>query len=62
MRQGSKWGWRGALVALGAVLALGGAVVASAATPVLKGMFEIFKDEKSTHHPGKVKLIEFADF
>ena len=39
MRQGSKWGWRGALVALGAVLALGGSVDASAATPELKGKF-----------------------
>lgn len=62
MRQGSKLAWRGVLVALGAVLALGGAMNASAATPELKGKFEILKDEKSTHQPGKVKLIEFADF
>jgi thiol:disulfide interchange protein DsbA len=62
MRQGSMWGWRGALVAMGAVLALGVSVDASAATPDLKGKFEILKDEKSTHQPGKVKVIEFADF
>jgi protein dithiol oxidoreductase (disulfide-forming) len=28
----------------------------------LKGKFEILKGEVSTHTPGKVKLIEFADF
>jgi len=33
-----------------------------AATPELKGKFEILKDERSTHSPGKVRLIEFADF
>jgi thiol:disulfide interchange protein DsbA len=38
----------------------GGASVAS--TPELKGKFEILKDEPSTHTPGKVKLVEFADF
>lgn len=62
MVQGSKWGWRGALVAMGAVLALGFSMGAAAATPELKGKFEILKEEKSTHQPGKVKLIEFADF
>jgi len=35
---------------------------ATAAPPELKGKFEILKDEVSTHTPGKVKLIEFADF
>ena len=62
MTHSSKWGWRGALVAVGAVLALGTPVGVSAATPELKGKFEVLKDEKSTHQPGKVKLIEFADF
>ncbi|MBX9657950.1 MAG: thioredoxin domain-containing protein [Nitrospiraceae bacterium] len=62
MTHSSKWGWRGALVAVGAVLALGTSVGVSAATPELKGKFEVLKDEKSTHQPGKVKLIEFADF
>src|SRR5215510_4085204 len=33
-----------------------------AASPELKGAFEILKDEASTHQPGKVKLVEFADF
>jgi len=62
MRQGSKRGWRGALVAVGALLALGTSAGVFAATPELKGKFEILKDEKSTHQPGKVKLTEFADF
>jgi thiol:disulfide interchange protein DsbA len=35
---------------------------ATAAPPELKGKFEILKDEVSTHTPGKVKLVEFADF
>ena len=35
---------------------------AHAATPELKGKYEILKDEHSTHQPGKVKLVEFADF
>lgn len=33
-----------------------------AAAPELKGKFEIVKEEASTHQPGKVKLVEFADF
>ena len=33
-----------------------------ATSPELKGTFEILKDEASTHQPGKVKLVEFADF
>jgi len=36
--------------------------LATAATPELKGKFEILTGEVSTHTPGKVKLIEFADF
>ncbi len=35
---------------------------AMAAPPELKGKFEVLKGEVSTHTPGKVKLIEFADF
>ena len=31
-------------------------------TPELNGKYEILKDERSTHQPGKVKLVEFADF
>ena len=35
---------------------------ATAASPELKGKFEVLKGEVSTHTPGKVRLIEFADF
>ncbi len=62
MTQRSTWGWRSAFVAMGMAVALGVSVNASAAAPELKGKFEVLKDEKSTHQPGKVKLIEFADF
>ena len=37
-------------------------LAAQATKPELKGKFEILKDETSTHQPGKVKVIEFADF
>lgn len=43
------------------IVVLGGSL-ATAATPELKGKFEILPSEVSTHTPGKVKLIEFADF
>lgn len=36
--------------------------LATAATPELKGKFEVLKGEVSTHTPDKVRLIEFADF
>ncbi|HEU4684823.1 MAG TPA: thioredoxin domain-containing protein [Nitrospira sp.] len=50
-----------AAVALGlAALCLSSA--AAAATPELKGKFELLKDERSTHQPGRVKVVEFADF
>lgn len=39
-----------------------GGRLAEAATPELKGTYEIVKDEQSTHVKGKVKLVEFADF
>lgn len=35
---------------------------AQATKPELKGKFEILKDEPSTHQPGKVKVVAFADF
>jgi thiol:disulfide interchange protein DsbA len=47
------------------VLLLVGSLTAGAvdaAKPELNGKFEILKDEPSTHQPGKVQLIEFADF
>jgi thiol:disulfide interchange protein DsbA len=43
------------------VVLLGGSP-ATAASPELKGKFEVLKAEVSTHTPGKVKLMEFADF
>ena len=43
------------------VVVLGGSP-ATAASPELKGKFEVLKGEVSTHTPGKVRLIEFADF
>jgi thiol:disulfide interchange protein DsbA len=43
------------------LVVLGGSP-ATAASPELKGKFEVLKGEVSTHTPGKVKLIEFADF
>ena len=36
--------------------------LATAAPPELKGKFVVLKGEVSMHMPGKVKLIEFADF
>jgi protein dithiol oxidoreductase (disulfide-forming) len=47
--------------AVWSAVVLGGSL-ATAATPELKGKFEILTGEVSTHTPGKVKLIEFADF
>ena len=48
------------IFAVAGLLALSAA--AGAAKPELKGHFELLKDEPSTHQPGKVKLVEFADF
>ena len=62
MTRRERAGWRGLLLALGMVMVWLGPVMAWSATPELKGKYEILKDEKSTHQPGKVKLIEFADF
>ena len=54
--------WVSAVCAVvGSVVLLGGSPV-TAASPELKGKFEVLKGEVSTHTPGKVKLIEFADF
>lgn len=52
----------GLAMAVGMVLVCGLSPDGLAANPDLKGKFEIIKDEPSTHQPGKVKLIEFADF
>jgi thiol:disulfide interchange protein DsbA len=54
--------WASAVCAVvWSVIVLWGSL-ATAASPELKGKFEILKGEVSTHTPGKVKLIEFADF
>ncbi|HEV8328205.1 MAG TPA: thioredoxin domain-containing protein [Nitrospiraceae bacterium] len=54
--------WASAVCAVvWSVVVLGGSP-ATAASPELKGKFEVLRGEVSTHTPGKVKLIEFADF
>lgn len=54
--------WASAVCAIvWSVVAFGGSP-ATAASPELKGKFEVLKGEVSTHTPGKVKLTEFADF
>lgn len=55
------WVWMMGAVIMSAV-GLADGTSAQAASPNLKGQFEILKDEPSTHQPGKVKLVEFADF
>ena len=55
------WVWMMGAVIMSAVILADGISV-QAASPNLKGQFEILKDEPSTHQPGKVKLVEFADF
>jgi protein dithiol oxidoreductase (disulfide-forming) len=55
------WMWAMGAVIMSAVVLADGISV-QAASPNLKGQFEILKDEPSTHQPGKVKLVEFADF
>ena len=50
-----------AAILVSAVFVSGGGTI-QAAPPELKGTYEILKEERSTHQPGKVKLIEFADF
>lgn len=54
--------WKVTLVVMGTIGLLNAPVIAQAAKPELKGKFEILKDEPSIHQPGKVKVVEFADF
>lgn len=54
--------WSLAVVVMGVAALMNMPVGAQAATPELKGKFELLKDEPSTHQRGKVKVIEFADF
>jgi protein dithiol oxidoreductase (disulfide-forming) len=59
-RQWAQWA-SAVCVVVWSVVVLWGSL-ATAATPELKGKFEVLKGEVSTHTPGKVRLIEFADF
>lgn len=54
--------WKAGVVAMGVFGLFLAPISAQAAKPELKGKFEILKDEPSTHQPGKVKIVEFADF
>ena len=57
--------WTSMTLIAGILLAnilFGGNGPVQAAPPELKGKYEVLKDEHSTHQPGKVKLVEFADF
>lgn len=62
MNRGTMSRWKGVLVMAATMGLLNAPFSALAAKPELKGKFEILKDEPSTHLPGKVKIIEFADF
>ncbi|WHZ23320.1 MAG: hypothetical protein OJF47_002432 [Nitrospira sp.] len=56
-------GWHGLMVGALTMLAVTWfAGTAAAGKTELKGTFELLKDEPSTHRPGKVQLVEFADF
>lgn len=59
-RQCAQWASAVCVVVWTVVVPWG--ALATAASPELKGKFEVLKGEVSTHTPGKVKLIEFADF
>ncbi|MDK2742721.1 MAG: thioredoxin domain-containing protein [Nitrospira sp. BO4] len=54
--------WKLACVMVGAIGLFTVPFGAQAAKPELKGKFEVLNDEPSTHQPGKVKVVEFADF
>jgi thiol:disulfide interchange protein DsbA len=58
--QTARWMVVGAAI----VTAIAGAApsLVQAGKPELKGKFELLKDEPSTHQPGKVKVVVFADF
>lgn len=59
-RQSAQWA-SAVCVVVWSIVVLWGSP-ATAASPELKGKFEVLKGEVSTHTPGKVRLIEFADF
>lgn len=62
MRERCRKTWMFLALSLVVAGALGLPASTDAAKPELKGKFELLKDEPSTHQPGKVKLVEFADF
>ncbi len=55
-------GWALAVCAVVWCIAVSWVWPATAVPLALDGKFELLTDEASTHTPGKVKLIEFADF
>ncbi len=62
MNRGWRSVWNVAVIVMGAAVLLSAPFSALAASPELKGTFELLKDEPSTHQRGKVKIVEFADF
>ena len=62
MKNRTRSRWTAVVWAMGVAGLVLAPLVAQATKPELKGKFEILKDEASTHQPGKVKVIEFADF
>lgn len=61
MNRSKEW-MRKLAVLVGVVWLITAPFNAQAAKPELMGKFEILKDEPSTHQPGKVKVVVFADF
>lgn len=62
MKGWSNRSWKTLSLMLAVIGTLSLSTTAGAAKPELKGKFELLKDEPSSHQPGKVKLVEFADF
>ena len=62
MKNRTRSRWTAMVWAMGVAGLVLAPLVAQATKPELKGKFEILKDETSTHQPGKVKVVEFADF
>lgn len=62
MNRWTRSAWTFAAAVAGSVFVLSLPSGAGAPKPELKGKFEFLKDEPSLHRPGKVKVIEFADF
>lgn len=62
MKNRTRSRWTAVVWAMGVAGLVLAPLVAQATKLELKGKFEILKDETSTHQPGKVKVVEFADF